>query len=89
MTPNEVQALIGIWRRQLKEGSATFHAEDVAVEVSLYTGRTYGKTRAANALRSLAEKKLVKETKWDGFTITGKGRALCEAVRELGLCEFV
>ena len=89
MTPNAVQALIGLWRRVEKEESNLFHAEDVAVEVALHTGKTFGKTRALNALRSLVDLKMVKESKWNGFSITVKGKKFCEALQEMGLCRFV
>ena len=88
MTPTDVMALVGLWRRQSREGEYLIRAEDVSIEVSSMTGETYGRTRAQNALRRLVEQKKAKEKAWDSFLLTKAGENFCIALQKMGLCEF-
>lgn len=83
MTPSQIQALIGMWQLQNKNGGDRVYAEDVAVAISLCVGTKFGKARAASALRALQDMKFVKETAWHTFKLTKKGRVLCRAVGDM------
>jgi hypothetical protein len=87
MTPTQILALVGLWRRQHKDGGDIF-AEDVAIEVATTTGGTFGRTRAENCLRHLQEQKLVKKGQWDGsHRLSKTGENLCAALKSMGLRE--
>lgn len=84
MTPTQIKALIGLWRRLLTDVDA--YAEDVSLEITTSIGGVFGRVRAENSLRQLKEMNLVKEGQWpDSYRLSRAGDLFCETLEKLGL----
>ena len=84
MTPTQLKALIGLWRRLLTDVDS--YAEDVSLEVTSTIGGMFGRVRAENCLRQLKEQNMVKEGQWpDSYRLSRAGENFCETLEKLGL----